>query len=251
MSASDFQSFTHVARWYNALMSGVPYEQWVRYIGDLLADLGAEPESVLDLACGTGRVSRLLARKGYRVVGVDGSPAMIEEARRCTPGGEVEYFCQRAEDLSLGRRFDLVVSLFDSLNYITDPHDLARSFRQVAGHLRPAGLLIFDLNGIYAFEADLFTQESYGRGRPVEYSWKSRYDPGTRICTVDMVFHVKQEGRREEFREVHVQRAYEIEEVNAMLEAAGLEILSVYDAYTKRPAHAKSDRIYWIARLPL
>jgi ubiquinone/menaquinone biosynthesis C-methylase UbiE len=250
MPDSETQSFTHVAPWYDTLMAGVPYEQWVRYLEELLRHFGHRAETVLDLACGTGKVSRLLAMKGYEVVGVDGSEAMIEEARRRTPSGEVEYHCQRMELLSLGRRFDLVVSLFDSLNYLTEPDDLRECFRRVAGHLNPGGLLVFDLNGIYAFEADLFNQESFGPRRRIEYSWRSAYDRETRLCHVYMTFYVKERGRRREFQEVHVQRAYTVEEINAMLRDAGLEILAVYDGYTLEPARAKSDRIFWVAQRP-
>jgi SAM-dependent methyltransferase len=241
-------SFTRVAPWYDALMNGVPYEQWVRYLEELLKRFGRRPETVLDLACGTGRVSRLLARKGYEVTGVDASEEMIEVAKKNTPDGGVKYVCQRAEYLSLGRRFDLVVSLFDSLNYILDPDELRQCFRQVALHMKPESLFIFDMNGVYAFQADLFSQESFGKNRPVEYIWRSHYDPETRLCRVEMDFIGHQGGRREEFKEVHYQRAYLAEEVNGYLRDAGHEILAVYDGYATEPVRAKSDRIFWVTQ---
>jgi ubiquinone/menaquinone biosynthesis C-methylase UbiE len=250
MPDPDFQSFTQVAPWYDALMAGVPYEQWVRYLEEILKHYGRAPESVLDLACGTGRVSRLLTKKGYDVVGVDGSPGMIEEARKRTPGGEVEYVCQRMERLDLDRRFDLVVSLFDSLNYLTDPDDLRECCRRVFRHLHPKGLFVFDMNGVYAFEANLFNQESYGPRRKIEYTWRSDYNRKTRLCSVYMDFRVNEGGRRREFHEVHVQRAYTVEEVNGMLEEAGFDLLAVYDAYTLEPVRPKSDRIFWVAQRP-
>jgi SAM-dependent methyltransferase len=242
-------SFTNVAPWYDALMLGVPYEQWVRYLEELLLLFGWKPETVLDLACGTGRVSRLLAEKGYRVTGVDASSGMIEVAKSQPSPQAIEYHCQRAESLDLGRSFDLVVSLFDSLNYLTDPNDLQKCFRRVARHLHSRSLFIFDMNGIYAFQADLFSQESLGKGKSIEYVWKSHYDPKTRLCRVDMEFTAHPEGRSETFREVHFQRAYETEEVCDYLRDAGFDVLAVYDAYATRPVRAKSDRIFWIARL--
>jgi ubiquinone/menaquinone biosynthesis C-methylase UbiE len=250
MSDSEFQSFTQVAPWYDVLMAGVPYEQWVRYLEELLKEFGHVPELVLDLACGTGKVSRLLAKKGYEVVGVDGSLAMIEEARRRTRGGEAEYVCQRMERLDLDRRFDLTVSFFDSLNYLTDPADLQECCNRVFRHLHPGGLFVFDMNGEYAFEANMFNQESHGPRRKIEYSWRSDYDRTTRLCSVYMEFRVREGGKPKEFREVHVQRAYSVEEVNGMLEEAGFTVLAVYNAYTLEPARPKSDRIFWVARRP-
>lgn len=250
MSDSEVQSFTHVAPWYDAIMAGVPYEMWVRYLEEILSHFEYRAETVLDLACGTGKVSRLLAKKGYEVVGVDGSAGMIEEARDRTPDGQVEYVCQQMERLALDRRFDLVVSLFDSLNYLTEPADLQECFRRVNDHLVPGGLLIFDLNGMYAFEADLFTQESRGPRRRVEYTWRSSFNRETRLCHVFMEYRVKEGGRWREFQEVHVQRAYTVEEINAMLKNAGMEILAVYDGYTLEPVRPKSDRVFWVARHP-
>ncbi len=248
MPSPDPPSFTLVAPWYDILMAGVPYEYWVRYLHELLTLHNAKPLTVLDLACGAGAVSRLLAKIGYPVVGVDGSAPMIAEAERLTPDGAVEYVCQRMEALNLGRRFDLVISLFDSLNYLTDPKDLARAFRRVARHMEPGALFIFDMNGEYAFTADLFTQERYGHRRKIEYSWKSHYDPDTRLCRVEMTFQVRKGNRREEFHEVHIQRAYAVDEVNAMLQDAGLTLLATYDAYSTRPVRDRSDRIFWVAR---
>ena len=231
-------------------MEGVPYEQWARYLDELLVQFGLQPHDVLDLACGTGRVSRLLDMRGFSVTGVDASAGMIAEAGRLTPNGSIDYRVQRMEELSLDRRFDLIVSLFDSLNYLTDPRDLQSCFHCTADHLQPGGLFIFDMNGRHAFEADLFTQESWGRNRPVEYSWVSRFNPETRLCSIEMRFRVRRDGKREEFNETHVQRAYEIEEVNAALREARLEVAAVYDAYSTRPPRAKSDRVFWVARHP-
>ena len=173
---------------------------------------------------------------------------MIEEALRLTPNGSINYHVQRMETLSLDRSFDLVVSLFDSLNYLTDPGDLQRCFDQVHRHLHPGGYFIFDMNGPHAFHANLFTQESWGRNRPVEYSWVSRFNAETRLCAIEMRFRVRRDGKREEFNETHYQRAYEIDEVNAALGNSRFEVVGVYDAYSTRPPRPKSDRIFWVAR---
>lgn len=246
--ASD--AFTEVAPWYDELMSGVPYNMWVRYIEELVKRYGLKVERVLDLACGTGKVSRILANRGFAVVGVDASPGMIEQARRATLLPSVRYKAQRMQDLELGEQFDLTVCLFDSLNYVLDPEDVRSAFRRVAEHLRPGGLFIFDVNTEWALEQELFTQRSLGLGRRLEYEWKARYDRQTRLCEVDMRFFVKEGGRRREFRERHVQRAYSREELEGWLREAGLEVLDVFEAYTTDPPRATTDRMFLIARRP-
>jgi len=242
------EQFTEIAPWYDDLMAGVPYESWVHYLERLLNRHGLRPRSVLDLACGTGRVSRILAQRGYDVVGVDGSPGMIQQAVAKNKDVPITFLCQRMQDLDLNRQFDLVICLFDSLNYLTDPNDLQQTFCRVADHLRPGGLFIFDINAEAAFEMDLFTQSNLDRNRRVQYAWRANYDPQTRICEVHMRFCVNQEDVRREFREVHRQRCYTVGEVRSALRNAGLTCLDVLEAFTLRPARRTSDRIHFVAR---
>src|SRR2546423_1729841 len=127
MPISISPAFTAVAPHYDRLMRDVPYRAWIRYLKQLLEVHQSKPTRVLDLACGTGTVSELLARSGYEVVGVDISDGMIEEAQKkaAQNGLAVEFHVQDAAKLSLsGAKFDLCVSFFDSVNYITDPVDL-------------------------------------------------------------------------------------------------------------------------------
>ena len=244
------EQFTEVAPWYDDLMAEVPYQNWVRYVEKLAQLHGLSPKSVLDLACGTGRVSRILAQKGYSVVGVDGSPAMIREAQSKT-NGEIPFYCQRMQELSLNQRFDLVICLFDSLNYITEPSELQTAFCRVSEHLNPGGLFIFDVNGEAAYTNNLFTQTSLGRWRKVQYVWQADYNPSTRICEVHMRFIVNENGRKREFFEVHRQRCYTVPEIQNYLQQAGLECLECLEAFTTRPATKASDRIYFVARKTL
>ncbi|HZP81630.1 MAG TPA: class I SAM-dependent methyltransferase, partial [Chthonomonadaceae bacterium] len=163
--ADDRAQFVAVAPLYDALMTGVPYRDWVRYLHTLLDERHAHPRQILDLACGTGNVSELLAAEGYSVTGVDIAPAMIAEAQRKAEarGLSIAYFVQDAAELDLpGRRFDLCISLFDSLNYITDPQRLSLAMERVAAHLAPNGLFIFDLNTEFALRNKFFDQDNLG-----------------------------------------------------------------------------------------
>jgi hypothetical protein len=104
---------------------------------------------------------------------------------------------------------------------------------------------------VYALEQELFTQNSYGLGRRLEYRWKARYDAATRLCYVDMRFFVKEGSRQREFQEVHVQRAYSTESLQEMLRKGGLEVLDTLEAYSMRQPVARTDRIFFVARRPL
>jgi ubiquinone/menaquinone biosynthesis C-methylase UbiE len=246
-SARAHASFTAIAPYYDELMARVPYDMWVDYVEDLFRRHGGVGRRVLDVATGTGAIAIRLAQRGYQVTGIDRSRAMLAEARRKSreAGVDIAWRCCDVSRLSAGDQFDLAVSLYDSLNYVTDPAALAAAFERIAEALAPGGLLIFDLNAIYALEKELFTQADTAPERPVRYRWRSHYDPETRLATIEMDFETA-EGRR--FREVHYQRGYTMQEIRDMLTAAGLEVAASYHAYTLLPPGAQSDRLFFVAR---
>jgi ubiquinone/menaquinone biosynthesis C-methylase UbiE len=250
----DAGQFIEIAPLYDTLMTGVPYQEWVAYLRKLLSLRNASPRHVLDLACGTGNVSELLAAQGMKVNGVDIAPAMIAEARRKAAGAglDIDFFVQDAAELDLpGRRFDLCVSLFDSLNYILEPERLEMAMERVAAHLTPNGLFIFDLNSEYALRNHFFDQNNMNPAEPLRYHWVSDYFPDTHLCRVRMTFWRDDEnGDPYEFEEVHWQYAYAMTDVVDMLTRAGFEDITPYQAYTLRAPARASDRIYYIARRP-
>lgn len=236
---------------YDLLMAGVPYRFWVEYLERLWGHHGLTPRTVLDLACGTGTVSRLLARRGYDVTGVDLAPAMLVAAREKTAAEhlEIPFYEQDAAELSLApRTFDATVSLFDSLNYVLEAERLERAFGRVFQHLEPGGSFTFDLNTEYALAEGMFNQSCSRKDEPLHYRWRSRYDPMTRLCTVQMQFSYDAgDGVRHPFREVHRQRAYHKDEILTWLRDAGFAQTYAYDAYTLDPPKKRSDRVFYLA----
>src|SRR5262249_44848737 len=159
----------------------------------------------------------------YQVAGVDSSATMIEEARR-KAGPGVELFCQDARALHLDRTFDAAVCLFDSLNYLLEEEDLQQAFAGVRRHLNPGGLFIFDRNTIHALEAGMFNQE--GREAPaLAYTWRSHYDPETRLCRIEMDFTARTGDVERTFHETHLQRGYTLGEILNAAAGGGLDCL--------------------------
>jgi len=245
---SEKRQFIDIAEHYDALMSGVPYRLWVDYIEEILRRLHYDPHTVLDVTCGTGTVAELLAERGYEVVGADISPEMIEIARRKASEMEldIEYHVSDAAELSLGREFDLAISLFDSLNYITDESRLALAIQRTGEHVVPGGYFIFDVNTEYALAHGFFNQTNLG-SYP-RYVWTSHYDKASRICTVTMVFEVMENGQPRQFTEIHKQKAYKLDELDAMLEVAGFETINRFHAYKFKQPTRRSDRVFFVAR---
>lgn len=244
-------AFTLIAPYYDELMHNVPYDFWVQYVQELMDRYRLRVKSILDLACGTGNVAMRLAQLGYDVWGVDISAPMIAEAKRKArqAGLNIHYEVQDAAQLELPTQFDLVLSLFDSLNYILSPENLQEAFRRVYAHLRSGGAVIFDVNTEYALREGLFDQDNLGSRRRLLYRWKSRYDEETRICTVEMEFWLRNEAGEvvQHFVEVHRQRAYGLDELHTMLRNAGFDYARAFHAYTLRPPNATTDRAFFVA----
>lgn len=244
--------FDEIAFLYDELMVGVPYSAWINYVERILHRMRHKPHRVLDLCCGTGNASVLLAGRGYEVVGIDIAPEMIEAARRKAgerwSEGRLEYRVGDACAFSLPGKFDLAISLFDSLNYILDASKLQEAFHRVSAHLERDGLFIFDMNTEFALAAGFFDQSNAATRGPVVYDWRSSYNGLTHICRIAMRFIYRKENPPREIEIVHHQRAYDVEEVCGMLRTSGLEVHAVYDGYSFHPATRRSDRVFFVAR---
>jgi len=187
----------------------------------------------------------MLTKEGFNVAGFDLSPGMIEAARQKAAAKKltIRYEVMDAAELDMGDTYDSAYSFFDSLNNILDPNRLQLAFERIAAHLSPGGSFIFDMNTAVAFEEQMFDQENMRSNAKLRYKWVGDWNDQTRMITVNMRFW----RGGEEFRETHVQRAYETEEVFDMLRQAGFEQIRAYHSYTLNPPRLKSDRLHYTA----
>lgn len=247
----SMNSFGPVAAHYDRLMDNIPYRMWTSYLQLLFAVQEVKPRKLLDVCCGTGNMCELLSDEDFDVTGFDLSAPMIEEAREKTRLREIagkkpiRYEVADAATFELNDKFEAAYSFFDSLNYIHEPEQLQKAMHRVAAHLEPGGSFIFDVNTAYAFEEQMFDQQSLRKNSPLRYRWRGNWDPETRIIRVDMKFWAGEE----EFTETHVQRAYDDDEIRAMLKAAGFEKIKCYHSYTLEKPRETSDRLHYVARL--
>ncbi len=248
-SAQEDQ-FARLAHHYDTIMSNVPYQWWAEYVCTLAALAGrtiVPGEKLLDLATGTGSVAIEFARLGCEIVGVDLSAPMIAQAKEKARslGISAEFLCQDLADLDLPQQFDHAVCLYDSLNYIVDPDRLKQAFARIKWALKDDGIFIFDVNTIYALEAELFTQESRP-GAAIAYHWESKYDREARTSTIRMRFEVMATG--EAFTITHQQRGYTDAELRSYLFHGGFADVTSYDGYRLMSPGPQSDRIFYVAK---
>lgn len=260
------EAYTSFAQVYDLFMDNVPYEEWCEYLKEQLSSYGIEDGLILDLGCGTGKMTRRMADFGYDMIGVDNSMEMLEIAREFD-ASEIAY----SEDIDLEdekagkrrilylmqdmREFELygtvraVYSACDSLNYILEEEDLLTVFRLVNNYLDPKGIFIFDMNTSYKYE-ELLGENTFAESRDASsFIWDNYYDEEEQINEYDLTLFIQEEdGRFQRFQEQHYQKCYSLDTVKELLAKAGMEFVAVYDAYTKNPLTEDSDRMTIVAR---
>lgn len=244
------EAYTSFAQVYDLFQDNVPYEEWAVYLADLLKEYGAEDGLVLDLGCGTGSMTQLLAKAGYDMIGADNSEEMLEMAmeKRAAAGLDILYLLQDMREFELYGTVRAVVSICDSMNYILEPEDLVRVFRLVNNYLDPEGVFIFDLNTEYKYR-ELMGENTFAEDREESsFIWQNYYDEEERINEYDLTLFIREGELYRKFEETHFQRCYSLDEVKAAAEAAGMEFVTAYDAFTKDPVKEDSERIYVILK---
>ncbi len=256
-------AYTSFATVYDLFMDDIPYEGWCRYLTGLLKDYGVEEGLVLDLGCGTGTMTELLAREGYDMIGVDSSAEMLQAAveKRDKSGLDILYLLQDMREFELYGTVGAVVSICDSLNYLLSYEDLAATFRLVDNYLDPGGLFIFDMNTEYKYR-ELLADETIAEDREEgSFIWENHFDLESRINQYDLTLFIpvdleaggglnglELEGLYRKYQETHLQRAFSLEEIQRALAGAGMEFVVCYDAFTRESPKEDSERVYVVAR---
>ena len=244
-------AYEKFAQVYDLFMDNIDYEEGADYITDHLKKYGIEDGLVLELGCGTGTMTGLLADRGYDMIGVDNSGEMLAEAmeKRMESGQDILYLQQDMQEFELYGTVRAIVSVCDSLNYITEREELLQVFRLVNNYLDPEGLFLFDMNTIHKYR-DILGDTTIAENRDEgSFIWDNSYDPENGLNIYELaVFLPREDGLYEKAEEVHCQKAYSQEEIEELIREAGMELLEVYDAYTGRPAADDSERLFFIAR---
>ena len=242
-------AYKNLAASYDRLTNDVDYEATVEFYMEILRREGLAPRTVVDLACGTGSVTEILARKGYRVTGVDMSEEMLTEAAMKTMDMEQPpmYSCQLLQNLRLPRGVDMAVCALDSLDYILDPADCKEAIRRAYKALNPGGIFIFDVNTpekLRAMDDQVFLDED----DDVYCVWRGEFDEETNICSYGMDLFQREGNMWRRSFEEHREYAYSQEQLTEILKDAGFTHIQVYaDRLFEAPREGE-QRIYFKAR---
>lgn len=245
MSAYESLAFS-----YDSLTQDIPYEHMLAYMEALLRRHGVQPQSVLDLACGTGSMSVLLAKRGYQVLAADMSEDMLSMAWE--KASELEenrpyFICQRMERLRLPYTVDWVVCCLDSLNYVTNPEDCRQAIVRVFQSLAPGGVFLFDINTpgkLRGLDGQIFLDEN----EETYCVWRAEFDEEENICYYGMdLFRKEGDLWRRSFEE-HREYAYTVEQLTQWLKEAGFGTVEVYGDRSLEGPKPGEQRVYFFAQ---
>ena len=236
------------ARYYDALTTNVDYGARAAYFNSLIKEYIGEQCMLLDLACGTGRLSVEMAKLGHVAIGVDASPEMLSVAmqRAYEAGVDILFLNQAMTSLDLYGDIDVALCVLDSLNHLPDVKALDRTAERVALFLRPGGLFIFDLNTPYKHREVLADNCYVYETGEVYCVWQNETRGDATRITLD--FFVPAGTGYNRYTEQFDERAFEDEAVREVMERAGLEVLAIYDEDSRRPPRSNSERLIYLTR---
>lgn len=289
------EAYGDFASVYDTFMDETPYEQWCQFVEDIITEYGiskpgmagnavcetenaetrletgedarvlaSERNLVLDLGCGTGTLTEMLADKGYDMVGIDLSQEMLAIAmdKRDEAGSGTLYLCQDMRELELYSTVGTVISVCDSINYLLEEEDILQTFKLVNNYLYPGGIFLFDFNTVYKYEQVIGDTTIAENREDCSFIWENFYDPDNQLNEYDLTIFVREdvmeegrnagmdagEDRFRRFQETHVQRGYTLEQMERLVKKAGLKLEFAMDADTHGKVTEESERIYILAR---
>lgn len=282
------EAYSDFAAVYDTFMDETPYEEWCSFLlfllkkheernlfpmetcaeitdsetgenengeikSDLMENLRQERNTILDLGCGTGTMTELLAGEGYDMIGVDSSAEMLRIAmeKRQQSGLDILYLCQDMRELELYGTVGAVISVCDCINYLLEEEDILQTFLLVNNYLYPGGLFIFDFNTDYKYREIIGDRTIAENREECSFIWENYYYEDEKINEYDVTVFVKENDEEEIFRrfqETHYQKGYEFEQMKRLVERAGLVFVEAVDADTHEKVTKESQRIYIVAR---
>lgn len=245
------EAYTGFALVYDTFMDNIPYEEWGKYLEELLHEYGVTGGIMLDIGCGTGTLTELMAKKGYDMIGIDYSEEMLDLAleKKEHSGEDILYLHQDMREFELYGTVNAAISICDSINYITEDDELQKVFQLVNNYLDPKGIFIFDFNTVYKYKEVLGESTIAENREECSFIWDNYYYEDEQMNEYELSLFLKEEdGRYRKFEETHYQKAYDLCDIKRLVTKSGLEYVTAYDAFTKNAPHEKSERIYVVAR---
>ena len=257
--SKKYDNYGAISTIYDKINSGVDYIAWADFFEKCFDKyLSTRPELMLDLACGTGSMTLELAKRGYDMIGVDGSSDMLNVALDRKYDMElprdVLFLLQDMREFELYGTVGAITCCLDSINYLTGDGELKKCFSLVHNYLDPDGLFLFDVNTPYKFKnvygSNSYVYEEDDCGNESFCVWQNFYDEKTKLCDFSLTVFERNEGKESYSRrdELQTERCYSNDELIKTLTECGFELIGFYSDFNFTPANDENERWYVVAR---
>lgn len=238
------------AEYYDSLTSNVDYRKTAEYVSDILNENRINKGILLDLACGTGTMSLIMAQKGYDVIGVNNSPEMLGEAREkaLEAGEDILFLCQDMCSIDLYGTVDCTVCLLDSLNHLESKEELLEAFKRVSLFTVPGGLFVFDINTEYKHKYVLGDNTFVYDNDDVYCVWQNEYDDESKTVEIFLDFFQEENGLYRRSSEYFAERAFSDSDIKNLLSEAGFTDIKAYGELRKTAPSDTEERVFYVAR---
>lgn len=242
------EAYGGFAQVYDTFMDNVDYHQWCDYAIKLLNKYGVTVGQLVEIGCGTGTGTMLFAQAGYEMIGIDIAQEMLEIAESKKESEDIMYVLQDATELELPYTVPAMVSIGDSMNYITDYGDFTMVLKRVHKFLENNGIFVFDLKTKKYF-SDIGEATIAEDREDCSFIWENYFDEETHINEYYLSVFVRgDDGRYDKYQEEHFQRGYTLEEVCDAVKMAGLKMEGIYEAFSDNEGNEENDRVYVVVR---
>ncbi len=241
------KEYTSFAGVYDEFMSNIPYDEWTERI-DAYLKKRTFSGRILELGCGTGSFTLRMRRKGYEILGTDFSADMLKIARKKAKAQKIqcEFGFQDMRVLELDEEFDCVISVCDSMNYMTDELELEAVLSSVLGVLKPGGIFLFDMKTEHFYSGlgeNIYVDET----ETGDYVWKNFYDTENRDNHYELNIYIRNKGNKYiKHTEEHLQHAFTKEEVVSCAERCGFDIKEILGMDLLTQGDYNAERVYYV-----
>lgn len=240
----QYRDFAYI---YDRLMHcDIDYDKWCDYIENLFDKHSVSPDTLCELACGTGNITSRLHSRGYNMTGVDISSDMLFVAQEKTDG--IEYICSDMSKVNLDGMYDGFLCMIDGLNYVITPKAVINTFKTVKERLKENGVFIFDISSQYKLKHIIGNETFIHSEYDVFYSWENRYIERYNLSDMLLNFFVRNGDSYNRFEERHLQRGWSIDEMKKMLKMAGFTDIFVYNELTFEAPTDDSQRLVFVCK---
>lgn len=241
--------YTFLADYYDEVMKDVDYPAWAEYLDDLIQIHHPDAETVHELSCGTGTMLIELDQFGtYQLTGSDRSAEMVKRARMKSEQylSELHFYVDDFLNIQQKGSFDVVLSVFDSMNYILNPKDFRLLFDSVERLLAKNGFFIFDFTTPEhsKLAIEWLDNEKTFSDSGVRIHRRSSFDEITSIHKNHFsVYSLKSPEQQLIGEEIHTQRAYSLEEICGIISELNWKIVATYADFDFQKADSTSHRV--------